>query len=125
MPSFICRGKSWNNPVQLTLASLGGKWKMPILWRLKDGPRRFSDLKRSLSKSMPTGTITDRALTLPLRELEEHGLVTRTVFPTVPPQVEYAITPLGLSAVPVIRAMQVYGETLRAAESQSAAGTER
>ena len=89
---------------------------MPILWRLKDGARRFSDLKRSLSKSIPAGSITDRALTLPLRELEEHGLISRTVFPTVPPQVEYAITPLGLAAVPVIRALQEYGEALRAAE---------
>jgi DNA-binding HxlR family transcriptional regulator len=115
MPAFVCRGKTWNNPVQLTLASIGGKWKMPILWRLKDGSRRFSDLKRSLSKSMLEGSITDRALTLPLRELEEHGLIRRTVFPTVPPQVEYAITPLGLEAVPVIRALQEYGEALRTA----------
>ncbi|MFM2091985.1 MAG: hypothetical protein RLZZ127_2474, partial [Planctomycetota bacterium] len=108
MPAFTCRGETWNNPVQLVLATIGGKWKMPILWRLKDGPRRFSDLKRSLSKSIPDGAITDRALTLPLRELEAHGLVRRTVHPTVPPQVEYAITPLGLDAIPVIQALQGY-----------------
>jgi len=113
MPAFRCRGQTWNNPVQLALATIGGKWKMPILWRLKDGPLRFSDLKRSLSRSMAAGAITDRALTLPLRELEEHGLVTRTVHPTVPPQVEYAVTDLGLAAIPVIRALQGYGERIR------------
>jgi DNA-binding HxlR family transcriptional regulator len=121
MPAFLCRGQTWNNPVQLVLATIGGKWKMPILWRLKDGPRRFSDLKRSLAKSAPGGGITDRALVLPLRELVEHGLVVRTVHPTVPPQVEYAITPLGLEAIPVIQALQGYGQRLREADGTVAA----
>jgi DNA-binding HxlR family transcriptional regulator len=112
MPAFRSRGKTWNNPVQLALDTIGGKWRMPILWRLKDGPLGYAALRRSLSRSLPTGTITDRAMTTQLRLLERHGLVTRTVHSTVPPRVDYAITPRGLAAIPCISALQTYGRQI-------------
>ena len=100
MPAFECRGKIWNNPVQLALDSIGGKWKMPILWRLKDASKRYGELKRSLNANLVDATITDRALTKQLRELEDHGLITRTEHPVVPPHVDYAITDHGREALP-------------------------
>lgn len=74
-----------------TLALVGDKWSMMIVIYLATGPCRFNQLKRQI------GGITQRMLTLTLRKLERQGLVTRTVHPTIPPQVEYALTPLGQS----------------------------
>lgn len=116
MPAFRCRGRIWNNPVQLALDTIGGKWKMPILWRLKDRTLRYAELRRSLNTHLVDAAITDRALTAQLRELEEHGLITRTVYPVVPPHVVYAITERGVAAIPVIRALQVYGGQVKAWE---------
>lgn len=113
MPAFRCRGRIWNNPVQLALDTIGGKWKMPILWRLKDSILRYAELRRSLNTHLVDAAITDRALTVQLRELEEHGLITRTVHPVVPPHVDYAITERGLEAIPVIRALQGYGTRIK------------
>lgn len=68
---------------------IGGKWKAAILWELAAGPVRFGELKRRLSG------VTEKMLTQQLRELESDHLVTRTVFPEVPPRVEYALTAWG------------------------------
>ena len=82
--------------ISQVLARVGEKWSVLIIIMLADGPRRFSDLKRSI------GGISQRMLTLCLRGLERDGLVKRTVFPVVPPRVEYELTPLGQSLrVPV------------------------
>jgi len=87
--------------------SSGGKWKMPILWRLKDRVWRYGELKRSL------GRITHKMLTQHLPELEADGLLTRTVYPEVPPRVEYAITKLGRTAVPAIDTLRDWGARYR------------
>jgi DNA-binding HxlR family transcriptional regulator len=71
------------------LARVGNKWSVLIVTRLGGGPLRFNELRRSI------GGISQRMLTLTLRGLERDGLITRTVLPTVPPRVEYALTPLG------------------------------
>ena len=71
------------------LARIGDKWSVLVVSRLGDGPLRFSELRRSI------GGISQRMLTLTLRGLERDGLITRTVFPTIPPRVDYALTPLG------------------------------
>jgi DNA-binding HxlR family transcriptional regulator len=71
------------------LARVGDKWSVLVVKLLGDGPRRFNDLRRSI------GGISQRMLTLTLRGLERDGLVTRTVYPTIPPRVEYGLTPLG------------------------------
>ena len=73
------------------LSRVGDKWTVLVVMMLAGGPRRFNELKRLV------GGVSQRMLTLTLRGLERDGMVTRTVFPTVPPQVEYALTPLGQS----------------------------
>ncbi len=107
MPRFEFRGQQYNNPVELTLAVMGGKWKMPILWRLKDRVWRHGELRRDL------GSITAKMLTQQLRELEADGLITRTVFAQVPPRVDYAITDLGRTAIPAIEVLRDWGRLYR------------
>ncbi len=77
--------------VSAVLARVGDKWSVLIIMMLMDGPRRFNEIKRMV------GGISQRMLTLTLRGLERDGLLTRTVYPTIPPRVEYALTPLGRS----------------------------
>jgi DNA-binding HxlR family transcriptional regulator len=77
--------------ISQVLARIGEKWSVLIIIMLTEGPRRFSELKRAI------GGISQRMLTLSLRGLERDGLVKRTVFPVVPPRVEYELTPLGRS----------------------------
>ena len=89
-------------PVETTLSLIGGKYKALILWRLCGGTLRFSQLQ----KQIPA---TARMLTLQLRELEQDGLVQRTVYPEVPPRVEYAMTDLGRSLMPILTAMRSWG----------------
>ena len=78
------------------LARVGDKWTVLVVWSLGDKPKRFNQLRKAL------GSISQRMLTLTLRALERDGLVTRTVFPTIPPRVDYELTRLGQSLlVPV------------------------
>lgn len=107
MPEFEFTGQSYNNPVELALGVIGGKWKTPILWRLKDRVWRYNELHRSLKR------IAHKMLTQQLRELESDGLITRTVHPVVPPHVDYEITELGLSAIPAIDALRTWGDHYR------------
>lgn len=80
------------------LSLVGDKWTVMIVMVLREGPRRFNDIKRTV------GGISQQMLTRTLKALERDGMVTRTVYPTVPPQVEYGLTPLGHSlAEPVMR----------------------
>ncbi len=90
-------------PVETTLNIISGKWKGIILFRLLGGKKRFGELK----KLMPA--ITFRTLTLQLRQLEEDGIVERTVYAEVPPRVDYALTELGESMRPIIQAMFDWG----------------
>lgn len=92
-------------PVEATLDLVGGKWKGVVLYHLmNDGVLRFNELRRRL-----TG-VTQRMLTKQLRELEESELIIRTVYPEVPPRVEYRLSSRGNSLKPVIRALAVWGE---------------
>ncbi len=81
------------------LARVGDKWSVLVVTRLGDGPKRFNELKRSI------GGISQRMLTLTLRGLERDGLVTRTAFPTIPPRVDYALTPLGRDLLQPVSAL--------------------
>lgn len=103
MPEFIYRKKLYYNPVEFAMDRIGGTWKMPILWRLKDKVMRYGELK----KDMPR--ISDKMLTSQLKELEEEGFVSRKVFAEVPPKVEYRITGRGRKAVKVINVIRNYG----------------
>ena len=89
-------------PVETTLSLIGGKYKALILWHLSTETLRFSQLQKAV-------TATPRMLTLQLRELEADGLITRTVYPEVPPRVEYAMTALGRSLMPILTAIRDWG----------------
>ncbi len=90
--------------VAQTIRLIGGKWKAIILFHLmKDEVLRFSQLQRDIPD------ITQRMLTLQLRELERDGIIKRTVYQQIPPKVEYSLTPLGKSLTPIIAAMKVWG----------------
>ena len=91
--------------VQATLNVLGGKWKILILWHLKDQTRRFGELKRLMPE------ITEKMLIQQLRELESNSIVNRTVYSEVPPKVEYSFTEYGRSLEPVLHALCDWGET--------------
>jgi DNA-binding HxlR family transcriptional regulator len=88
--------------VSEVLARVGDKWSMLVVVMLGDGPKRFNELRRSI------GGISQRMLTLTLRALERDGLVTRTVFPTIPPRVDYALTGLGRSLLIPVGALSAW-----------------
>ena len=90
--------------VTTTLAIIGGKWKILILYHLCAGTQRFNELRRLLPD------ITQRMLTLQLRELEHDGIVHREVYPQVPPKVEYSLTAFGATLIPVIEVMDAWGK---------------
>jgi len=93
--------------VEVTLSVIGGVWKPVLLFHLLDGKLRFNALCRL------TPSATARMITLQLRELEADGVVRRTVYPEVPPKVEYELTDLGRSLAPVLLSMRDWGERLR------------
>ena len=90
-------------PVEVTINLIGGKYKALILWNLMGGVLRFSQLRREVSRATP------KMLTQQLRELEADGLISRKVYPEVPPRVEYALTDFGKSIRPVLEAMYGWG----------------
>jgi DNA-binding HxlR family transcriptional regulator len=92
-----------NCDMAYTLDLIGGRWKPSILWRLAYGAMRYSDLRRSLP------AVSERILILQLREMESDGLISRKVFPEVPPRVEYELTGLGKSLEPVINILTEWG----------------
>src|ERR671924_1482418 len=88
--------------VSEVLARVGDKWSMLVVVMLGDGPKRFNELRRAI------GGISQRMLTLTLRALERDGLVTRTVFPTIPPRVDYALTGSGRSLLIPVGALSAW-----------------
>lgn len=90
-------------PAEMTLRVIGGRWKVLLLYHLFQGVQRFSELRRSVPG------ITPKMLTQQLREMERDGIVSRTVYPQVPPKVEYRLTPRGESLKPVVNAMCRWG----------------
>ena len=90
-------------PVATTVQLIGSKWKLLIMRNLLERPWRFNELKKNLSG------ISQKVLTDSLRSMEEDGLITRTVFPEVPPHVEYALSDMGESMRPILMAMQKWG----------------
>lgn len=98
-------------PVETTLTLIGSKWKVLILRDLIDGKKRFGELKRTV------GSVSQKVLTAQLREMEADGLVSRTVYPEVPPRVEYELTELGMSLKPILDALWAWGEGYKASLS--------
>ncbi|MFB4185259.1 winged helix-turn-helix transcriptional regulator [Bacillus velezensis] len=97
--------KTFNCEKELTLAVIGGKWKMLIMWHLgKEGTKRFNELKALIPD------ITHKILVNQLRELEQDLIVHREVYPVVPPKVEYSLTAQGESLMPILGAMYKWGK---------------
>ncbi|GAA4510974.1 helix-turn-helix domain-containing protein [Actinoallomurus oryzae] len=93
-----------NCPTRLVLDRIGDRWTVLVVIALRDGPRRFTELRRT------AGGVTPKVLTQTLRAMERDGLVTREVFAEVPPRVEYTLTPLGMSLQTPIRAVIDWAE---------------
>lgn len=91
-------------PVATTVQLIGSKWKLLILRNLRMRPWRFNELRRNLEG------VSQKVLTDSLRAMEDDGIITRTVYPEVPPRVEYALSPLGESMGPILNAMAKWGE---------------
>ena len=98
-------------PVETTLTLISDKWKVLILRDLLPGTKRVGELKKSI------GHVSQKVLTAQLREMEENGLLTRTVYAEVPPRVEYTLTDLGYSLKPILDAMWNWGENYKAQNS--------
>lgn len=89
-------------PIMATIAMISDKWKVVIICKLKGGTMRFNELMRALKG------VTQKVLTHQLRELEADGLVARKIYAEVPPRVEYSLTPLGKTLVPVLNDLEVW-----------------
>ncbi len=102
--SVDCSEKSC--PVTRCMKVIGGKWKIIILYAVQNGANRFG----LLQKTIPD--ISKQMLTTQLRELEKDKIISRTIFPEIPPRVEYGITPLGKTLFPIIEAMDKWGRSV-------------
>ncbi|HRE19415.1 MAG TPA: helix-turn-helix domain-containing protein [Rhabdaerophilum sp.] len=91
--------------VEAAISLIDGKWKCVILFHLLEGTARFGEIKRRIPN------VTQRTLTNQLRELESDGLIVRTVYPQVPPKVEYQLSDLGHSMAPVLGALKSWGDS--------------
>ena len=103
MKRYKLNGAYYYCPVDLTLQIVGGRWKGIVIWNLREGKKRFSELKKILV------TINDKMLSQVLRELEEQGVVNRKVHELVPPKVEYCLSTEGKKLLPIMQAMSDYG----------------
>jgi DNA-binding HxlR family transcriptional regulator len=99
------KNKTYSCTFEITIDLIGGKWKPLIIWHLgKDGTHRFNELKKQLPQ------VTQKMLTQQLRELEADNLINRKVYPQVPPKVEYSLTDLGQSLMPILSMMCSWGD---------------
>ena len=98
-------------PVSETMAIIGGKWKPVILYCMRDGTKRFSEIKKLIPG------ITQKMLTQQLREMEAQGIVNRKIYPVIPPKVEYTLTAYGLTLTPILDAMAAWGNIHRGKKS--------
>jgi DNA-binding HxlR family transcriptional regulator len=103
MPEFLYQNKIYYNPVEFAMDRIGSTWKMPILWRLKDQVLRYSDLKKDIKP------ISHKVLSQKLKELEAEGFISRKVYASVPPKVEYTITERGIRSILIIEHIRNYG----------------
>ncbi|MDI6778482.1 MAG: helix-turn-helix domain-containing protein [Patescibacteria group bacterium] len=108
MPHFISEKKKYHNPVEFALEKIGGRWKMPILWRIsKKSPWRYGELKKDLEG------ISHKMLSAQLKELEKDGLIKRKSYPVIPPKVEYSLTVKGREVIPAIEELRKLGNFLK------------
>ena len=98
-------------PFEIALDNISGRWKGLILWYLCERTYRYGELQREL------GNITQKMLTQSLRSLEKNGLISRKVYPIIPPKVEYSITELGIKVKPILLELQDWGKEIMEANN--------
>ncbi|GJM63113.1 helix-turn-helix domain-containing protein [Persicobacter diffluens] len=102
---YKVKGKDYPCCTSVTMGIIGGKWKTVILVYLMDGPLRYNELRKKMD------TVTERTLSLQLKQLEEDGVVNRTVYTSKPPlKVEYELTDFGKSLIPLLKSIAEWGE---------------
>jgi DNA-binding HxlR family transcriptional regulator len=106
------RGETFHCALDVTMHFIGGKWKTVVLWYLRKDKKRFSELKRLIPD------ITEKMLSLQLKTLEEDGIVKRTLYPEVPPRVEYEMTDFGRSLIPMLEEIAKWGRELGEKEGE-------
>jgi DNA-binding HxlR family transcriptional regulator len=109
---FQVRGQTYHCALDITMSFIGGKWKTVVLWYLRKEKKRFSELKKLIPD------ITEKMLSLQLKALEEDGLVKRTLYPEVPPRVEYELTDFGKTLLPALEAIALWGRELGQREGE-------
>lgn len=99
-------GKEYHCAVDVAMGFIGGKWKAVILWYLRQGPVRFGELRKLIPG------ITEKMLSMQLRQLEKDGIVERKVFAEVPPRVEYSLTEMGVNMIPMLEKIGEWGRAM-------------
>lgn len=100
---ILLNGKEYHCAMDITMRYIGGKWKTVVLWYLKTDKKRFSELKKLIPN------ITEKMLSLQLKELEKDGIESRKLFPEIPPRVEYGLTPFGKTLIPMLEEIAKWG----------------
>lgn len=109
---FILGGKEYHCAMDVTMDYIGGKWKTVVLWYLRKDKKRFSELRRLIPN------ITEKMLSLQLKDLENDGIVKRKVYPEVPPRVEYYLTDFGKTLIPMLEEIAKWGRALAEANGK-------
>lgn len=107
------KNNNYSCPVEVTLDVIGGKWKPIILWNIRKDVLRFSEIQKAIP------AVNSKTLTKQLRELEEDHVIKRTIYPEIPPRVEYSITEFGTSLIPIIQALCDWGSRYIGTECQA------
>ncbi|ABO35443.1 transcriptional regulator, MarR family [Methanococcus maripaludis C5] len=102
---LIWKGKKYICPVEVTMDIIGKKWKVLILWHLNESTKRFSELKEVVPG------ISQKMLAQQLKEMEEDGIIKKTIYPEIPPKVEYSVTEFGKTLFPLLKSMNTWAET--------------
>lgn len=100
----IEKAKTFQCPMELAMAIIGGKYKAVILWHLLDTTLRYNEIQKFIPKATP------KMLSQQFKELEADGIISRKLYPVVPPRTEYSLTEMGKSLIPVIQALETWGE---------------
>jgi DNA-binding HxlR family transcriptional regulator len=108
----LLHGKEYHCAMDITMDYIGGKWKTVVLWYLRKGKKRFSELKRLIPN------ITEKMLSIQLKDLESDGLVERKIYPEVPPKVEYQLTSFGKTLIPMLEEIALWGRNLAEAKGK-------
>ncbi|MDD8017123.1 MAG: helix-turn-helix domain-containing protein [Bacteroidota bacterium] len=109
--AYRMNGRIYHCAMDVTMSFIGGKWKTVVLWYLRNDAKRFSELKRLIPE------ITEKMLSVQLKQLEQDAIVERTVYPQVPPKVEYRLTKTGKTLLPILEEIASWG--LKRAETEA------